>query len=590
MVITSREAGFRHVAAHLAPICTHATLSLFDENDIRRLSMAWHREVAGDTEKVRTDAEELAATIARNDRIKRLAVNPLLLTTLLLVKRWVGSLPTRRAVLYGKAVEVLLMTWNTEGHAAIPEEEALPQLCYVAAAMMLEGLQKISRPRLASLLQEARAALPTELGYVKGTVDEFIHRVEDRSSLLMMTGHDVEDGRLVEFFEFRHLTFQEFLTSRAMVEGWNPDRKEKDTLTSVLLPYLEKEEWREVIPLAAVLGGKATETLIQRLTEKVSAEQPPPTTESSPLFLALGNCLADEAAARPETIRAAIRELMRLGKSLESIPFTQVLARGRYGPDFREETWKAILAGTLNLVTAMKILSSVVWWQEAKTEDFAGLTRAAAWFSEKLKDLERVSRCEGALCCMKLCSSLQSNASKAEFANFAGHLRQGGEAILPLLFSTEIPEQCAATWALIRLGACRVWVPPAEPDMLGRLFMLSRTSPHDEIRRSAQRALANQPIAPREDRQRCSSVPRLDLAEALRGYGKMVDSEEKLATLTVAWYRYSLGDPELAARAQALIEQRRAVDDHTAVRTLRELLEHLGAEPKLSPSSPTDYL
>lgn len=166
-VVTSREAGFRHVAAHLAPVCTQATLSPFDAEDIRRLSVAWHREVVNDTEAVRADAEQLAATIARNDRIQRLAVNPLLLTTLLLVKRWVGSLPTRRAVLYGKAVEVLLITWNVEGHEPIPEEEALPQLCYVASAMMLEGVQKISRPRLAALIQEARDALPTELGTSK---------------------------------------------------------------------------------------------------------------------------------------------------------------------------------------------------------------------------------------------------------------------------------------------------------------------------------------------------------------------------------------------------------------------------------------
>jgi hypothetical protein len=141
------------------------------------------------------------------------------------------------------------MTWNTEGHEPIPEEEALPQLCWVASAMMLEGVQKVSRPRLAILLQEAREALPTELGYVRNTVDEFIQRVEDRSSLLMMTGHDVEDGRLVEFFEFRHLTFQEFLTARGMVEGWHPGRKESDTLASVLERHFEEEKWQEVIPL-----------------------------------------------------------------------------------------------------------------------------------------------------------------------------------------------------------------------------------------------------------------------------------------------------------------------------------------------------
>ncbi|HJU54004.1 MAG TPA: NACHT domain-containing protein [Pyrinomonadaceae bacterium] len=147
LVVTSREAGFRHVAAHLAAICTRATLSPFNAEDIERLTVAWHREVVGDTERVRADAVQLARTISANDQIQRLAINPLLLTTLLLVKRWVGSLPTRRAVLYGKAVEVLLMTWNTEGHDPIPEDEALPQLCYVASAMMLEGVQKVSRPR-----------------------------------------------------------------------------------------------------------------------------------------------------------------------------------------------------------------------------------------------------------------------------------------------------------------------------------------------------------------------------------------------------------------------------------------------------------
>lgn len=140
IVVTSREAGFRHVAAHLAPVCTHAKLSPFDAGDIRRLSVAWHAEVAGTSEKVRSEAEQLANTIARNDRIQRLASNPLLLTTLLLVKQWVGSLPTRRSVLYGEAVEVLLMTWNTEGHDPIPEEEALPQLCYVASSMMIFDL------------------------------------------------------------------------------------------------------------------------------------------------------------------------------------------------------------------------------------------------------------------------------------------------------------------------------------------------------------------------------------------------------------------------------------------------------------------
>jgi hypothetical protein len=156
LVVTSREAGFRQVAGLLAAVCLNTRLADFDADDVRRLSVAWHREILGDRPDVIADAERLASTIAANDRIRLLAVNPLLLTTLLLVKRWVGQLPTRRSILYGKAVEVLLMTWNVEGHDPIEQDEALPQLCYVAYSMMQHGVQKISRPDLTRRLEVVR--------------------------------------------------------------------------------------------------------------------------------------------------------------------------------------------------------------------------------------------------------------------------------------------------------------------------------------------------------------------------------------------------------------------------------------------------
>ncbi|HSS75125.1 MAG TPA: NACHT domain-containing protein, partial [Thermoanaerobaculia bacterium] len=571
MVVTSREAGFRHVAAHLAPICTAATLSPFDADDIRHLSIAWHQEVVGDTEKVRADAEDLAATIARNDRIQRLAVNPLLFTTLLLVKRWVGSLPTRRSVLYGKAVEVLLMTWNTEAYEPIPDDEALPQLCYVASSMMLTGAQKISRPRLAALLQQAREALPTELGYVKGTVDQFIHRVEDRSSLLMMTGHDVEDGRLVEFFEFRHLTFQEFLTARAMVEGWHPGRKEEDTLVSVLRSQVEKEEWREVIPLTAVLGGKETEALIQWLTERV--KQLDNRSEEHPLLLALGNCLADEAAARPETIRAAVRELARFGDALERHPFTPLLARGRYGTDLREEGRKAFLALTPALVNAGQVLSEVVWWQTIEAEDAAGYVKAADRFTELLSGLGTLARCEGALGSAQLCFRLRGDLRRAERQVCAESLRRARAALLPMLSSESAPEQYASAWALVWFGACRAWL-PTERDLLGRLFTLWRRSPKVEIRRMAVWALATQPLASRDDGRLSVSIQRAEFEDVLQGFADL-GGHEKPGILVLAWYLRALSDKKIAQR----IHELKGVDDRNTGLTLNELLERLGEVP-----------
>lgn len=494
IVVTSREAGFRHVASHLAPVCTRATLSPFDAGDIRRLTLEWHREVAGDTDKVRADAERLAASITKNDRITRLAVNPLLLTTLLLVNRWVGTLPTRRSVLYGKAVEVLLMTWNTEGHRPIPEEEALPQLCYVASAMMLEGVQKISRPKLAAKLRQARAALPMELGYVQGTVDEFITRVEDRSSLLMMAGHDIEEGRLIEFFEFRHLTFQEFLAARGVAQGWHPDRKESDTLVSVLEPHLEKDQWREVIPLVAVMGGKATEPLIQLLTEKVRGLDGDVAHRNNS-FLALVNCLADEAAARPETVRAAMLQLVRLGRALPHVPSTSGLCRGKYGAELRSIAGRAFLHSSPEMTDVWDALSSAVWWQTLENEETGRYVQAAEQFVRMLDKQELLARCEGMLGIGKLCSELSAKNRQSGLQACAELLRRAGPLLVALLDRTLL-ECCCALYALGQVGRSQVWTPPADLNVHQRLHALWLDTDNNRVRDLAAQALTSQaPIA-----------------------------------------------------------------------------------------------
>ncbi len=577
-VLTSREAGFRHVAAHLAPICTQATLSPFDADDIRRLSVAWYREVVGGQEKVREDAEALAASIAKNERVLRLATNPLLLTTLLLVKRWVGSLPTRRAVLYGKAVEVLLMTWNTEGHEPIPEEEALPQLCYVALAMMLEGVQKISRPRLVTLLREAREALPIELGYVRGTVEDFIHRVEDRSSLPMMTGHDVEDGQLVEVFEFRHLTFQEFLTAKSIVKGWHPARNPDDTLASILESHFEEEAWQEVIPLAGVLGGKQTEALLERMTHAISDLEPDETYEAYAwsTYFALLQCLADEASARPETIRAAIWELVRLGNALEESSLTPLFARGRYGPDLREVARRAFLTNVPGSSQADTALSCALWWQSVEAETPAGYAAALRIFVALLRSHEVLDRCEGALGGMMLCYFLKDRLDEPAWKACSKGIDSLGEVLIPMLYSASIHEQYVSSWALVWLGACCVWIPPAEPDLLGRLFFLWQQGDNSEVQRMSGWALASQPLAMRGEGGRCASISRDDLERVLTTNTLATDQTEKLAALVAAWYCFAVSDAEILRRAN---EESHLGEFPPPGSTFRDLLDRVQATP-----------
>jgi hypothetical protein len=562
IVITSREAGFRHVAAHLASVCTHAKLSPFNGDDIRHLSVAWHRQIVSDTEKVRIDAEELAAAIAKNDRIRSLAVNPLLLTTLLLVKRWVGSLPTRRAVLYGKAVELLLMTWNTEGHEPIPEEEALPQLCYVAAAMMLGGVQKLSRPKLAAVLEAARSALPTELGYVRGTVDEFIHRVEDRSSLLTMTGYDVEDGQLIEFFEFRHLTFQEFLTARAMVKGWHPGRKDEDTLVSVLEPHFEKEEWHEVIPLSAVLGGKETEALIQRLTRNIATSG-----GSEAEILNLASCLADEAAARPETIRAAVRSLVRRGSYLSRSPVVESLVRGRYGDDFRDEARKAFMSGA-DLENTGDALLAAVWWQTLRNGGKNAYLLAVSQFRDMLTEPNELSRCEGASGIARVCE-LFLGRTFLKSGPLREIVRGSAPAIVAMLEGTAL-EAYSAALALITIGASRVFLPLPDSPIIRNLVKLWHGSSHEAVRLMAARALSALPLLPRDSHHVPIAVA--DFESILPCY-PLADPIEQATILIAAWYLRALDDAALAALVLSWLGDMRRPS--TSVPTLKDLLKKL---------------
>src|ERR1039458_8114161 len=315
LVVTSREAGFRLVAGVVAGACDQAKLAPLDEGDVLNLCERWHVEVVGDNDKVRADAKELGRTIWDNQRIRMLTENPLLLTTLLVVKRWVRELPRSRAALYREAIRVLVRTSNGEGYATLDVDETLAQLSYVACTMIGEGKQQIGQKALLKLLQNARRELEAELQFARISPQEFIERIEYRSSLLMQTGHQRTDGMLEPVYEFRHLTFQEYLAARGYVEEQYPGRDSGQSLAGALESHFEEQPWLEVIPLAAVLAGRKAEELTKRLTAACKLRNPPlqgtipEELNDDPLGILLLQCILDEVQVTAPTLRAALLEL-----------------------------------------------------------------------------------------------------------------------------------------------------------------------------------------------------------------------------------------------------------------------------------------
>lgn len=335
LVLTSREPGFRAVGGALSSICDWYSLAEFDDDDIVSLTKAWHATVIGQSQQVADEAEKLAEMIIATDRVRRLAKNPLLLTTLLLVKRWVGDLPRKRTVLYEKAIEVLLMTWNVAAHKPIDREEAIPQLAFVAHALTEQGVQNVSSVGLAELLDKARKQMPEVLGFARTSVSGFAEQIESRSSLLVMTGHREEEGKLVPVYEFRHLTFQEYLAAVALVEGFYDGYDGSEQSADRLARYLVDPRWFEVVTLANVLAGRAVGAVIAGAVE-VATVGGESAGEIKQARLILGRALADEVQVSPELAAKATLAFGRRENEVDPPHEEMVreIVEGRYGDAF----------------------------------------------------------------------------------------------------------------------------------------------------------------------------------------------------------------------------------------------------------------
>ncbi|OWK28609.1 SIR2 family protein [Sphingomonas mucosissima] len=361
LVVTSREAGFALVAPSLMRFCSRWRISNLSADAIQQLCNHWHSLMGGSGPQIMEEAKEVENAILENDALRRLAENPLLLTMLLVVKHGYGRLPPDRVTLYDRAVEVLLDTWNIKGHEALNPREAVPQLAYIAYRMTQEGKQTATERELLGLIEECRREVPMIRLYAKDTPSEFLRRVELRSSLLFEAGKSLEGRRAVPFYQFRHLTFQEYMTAIAVVEGHYRDYRESD---SIVLPIGENflsDEWKEVIPMAAVLAKKRASSLITPLLEIAeraesdflagehkseryafgsSYRMPPPVSR-------LLQCLVEEAEFSQENLDRALRLISTFAHGCQTQESWSSVMRGPFGEPLFEEAWRNFKSGNL---------------------------------------------------------------------------------------------------------------------------------------------------------------------------------------------------------------------------------------------------
>ncbi len=244
ILVTSRIVGYRDMPYRMRTGFSHGVISDLQHDDKDHFARRWIEvtEASQPSTARAKSAHDLIDALHSSDRIERLTGNPMLLTTLALVKRKVGKLPTRRNKLYAEAVSVLL-NWNPVIYNPLNEDEALPQLAFLAYEMCRRGVQSLLGDEVLDVLDAFREAYPNIRAVRARNSQEFLLCLEERSSLLMRSGDVWQAKRSEEkaVWEFRHLTFQEYLASRALLEGRYKDRDKTTSLAQQVAPLAAPE-------------------------------------------------------------------------------------------------------------------------------------------------------------------------------------------------------------------------------------------------------------------------------------------------------------------------------------------------------------
>jgi len=278
-VVTSRGHGYNG-SARLGEGYSVTTVRDFTQADVERFVTHWNHAVevalaGGENDyalaEARRQSEALLKAIRGNERVRELAVNPLLLTVVALVQRYRAQLPERRTELYEEAIEVLLGKWDEakglEDRAvlagrALDAGDRRGLLEPVALWMMEQRVREIEATELRRQLGQRFFDMCGDWRQASKAVDEFLHLINERSGLLAERGQRI--------YGFSHLTFQEHLAARAVA-----DRSDYVPYT---LDRLGHGWWREAILLEAgylsTQGKQRVTALIQAIVEHKEEPEP----------------------------------------------------------------------------------------------------------------------------------------------------------------------------------------------------------------------------------------------------------------------------------------------------------------------------
>jgi formylglycine-generating enzyme required for sulfatase activity/energy-coupling factor transporter ATP-binding protein EcfA2 len=278
-IVTSRIVGYAD-AARLGEKYEVTTIRDFNWENITSFVGYWNRAIeiilaGAETEyalqQAQVRSKELLDAIKGNERVRELAVNPLMLTVIALVQRYRTQLSERRVELYEEAIEVLLSHWDeAKGLSStmmiagreLDAGDRRSLLEPVALWMMEQHIREIEADELGRQLRQRFKGMLNDDIQARKATEAFLKLINERSGLLAERGQGI--------YAFSHLTFQEHLAARAV--------SDKADFIAYTLQRLDDSWWREVILLETgylgTQGKQRASDLIQAIMDHSKEDEP----------------------------------------------------------------------------------------------------------------------------------------------------------------------------------------------------------------------------------------------------------------------------------------------------------------------------
>lgn len=142
-------------------------------------------------------------------------------------------------------------------------------------------------------------------------------------------------------YEFLHLSFQEYLTAKAIVKRFIPLTDSEAKIVEIIKPNIGNENWKEVIPLVAVLLERETKDLIEYLISEskiVASKDKKNNTRADNLAPSLlGSCLANEIQISPIILESAIEWYAKNGYNLIDRTTSEIILNNKFGNAYRSK-------------------------------------------------------------------------------------------------------------------------------------------------------------------------------------------------------------------------------------------------------------